>query len=65
MRYDHGAAALDAFIVAFMALSFVVLGVICWIFWKAKKRDDAEREKAERDARRAQGEGARGEPQSK
>jgi cbb3-type cytochrome oxidase subunit 3 len=39
---DQGAAALDAFIIAFMVLSFVVLGVICWIFWKAKKRDDAE-----------------------
>jgi cbb3-type cytochrome oxidase subunit 3 len=42
MLADHGAAALDAFIVAFMVISFVVLGVICWIFWKAKKRDDAE-----------------------
>jgi cbb3-type cytochrome oxidase subunit 3 len=38
----NGSAALDAFIVALMAISFVVLGVICWIFWKAKKRDDAE-----------------------
>ena len=40
--FDQGAAALDAFIVALMVTSFVVLGVICWIFWKAKKRDDAE-----------------------
>jgi hypothetical protein len=39
----NGSAALDAFIVALMATSFIVLGVICWIFWKAKKRDDAER----------------------
>jgi cbb3-type cytochrome oxidase subunit 3 len=39
---DHGAAALDAFVVAMMVGSFVALGVICWIFWKAKKRDDAE-----------------------
>ncbi len=39
---DHGAAALDAVIVGMMATSFVVLGVICWIFWKAKKREDAE-----------------------
>jgi cbb3-type cytochrome oxidase subunit 3 len=37
-----GAAALDAFIIAMMVLSFVALGVICWIFWKAKQRDDAE-----------------------
>jgi cbb3-type cytochrome oxidase subunit 3 len=40
---DHGAAALDAFVVAMMVSSFVVLGVICWIFWKAKKREDAEK----------------------
>ena len=46
---DQGAAALDAFIVGLMVVSFVVLGVICWIFWKAKKRDDAEQA-----ARRAQ-----------
>jgi cbb3-type cytochrome oxidase subunit 3 len=39
---DQGAAALDVFIVGMMATSFIVLGVICWIFWKAKKRDDAE-----------------------
>ena len=24
-----------------MIVPFVVLGVVCWIFWKAKKRDDA------------------------
>ena len=40
---DQGAAALDVFIVGMMATSFVVLGVICWIFWKAKKREDAEK----------------------
>ena len=39
---DRGAVALDAFVVAMMLGSFVALGVICWIFWKAKKRDDAE-----------------------
>ena len=38
----QGAAALDAVVIGMMTLSFVVLGVICWIFWKAKKRDDAE-----------------------
>lgn len=39
---NQGAAALDAFIIIMMVGSFVVLGVICWVFWKAKKRDDAE-----------------------
>jgi cbb3-type cytochrome oxidase subunit 3 len=37
-----GAAALDAVIVGMMVISFVVLGVICWIFWKAKQLEDAE-----------------------
>jgi cbb3-type cytochrome oxidase subunit 3 len=35
--------ALDAIVVAAMVMPVPVLGVICWIFWKAKKRDDAER----------------------
>ena len=39
---DHGAAALDGILVAAMVIPFTVLAVICWIFWKAKKRDDAE-----------------------
>jgi cbb3-type cytochrome oxidase subunit 3 len=35
--------ALDAIIVAAMVIPIPVLGVICWIFWKAKEREDAER----------------------
>jgi hypothetical protein len=38
-----GAAALDAIVVAAMVVPIPVLGVICWIFWKAKQREDAER----------------------
>jgi cbb3-type cytochrome oxidase subunit 3 len=37
-------AALDAIIVAAMVIPLFVLGVICWIFWKAAQRDKAERE---------------------
>jgi cbb3-type cytochrome oxidase subunit 3 len=37
-------AALDAIIVAAMVIPLIVLGVICWIFWKAAQRDNAERE---------------------
>jgi cbb3-type cytochrome oxidase subunit 3 len=36
--------ALDAVVVAAMVMPIPVLGVICWIFWKAKQREDAERE---------------------
>jgi cbb3-type cytochrome oxidase subunit 3 len=42
-----GTAALDGFIIFMMVGSFVALGVICWIFWKAKKREDAERKARE------------------
>jgi hypothetical protein len=34
----------DGIIVAAMVFPIPVLGVICWIFWKAKQREDAERE---------------------
>jgi cbb3-type cytochrome oxidase subunit 3 len=34
--------ALDAIVVAAMVMPIPVLGVICWIFWKAKQREDAE-----------------------
>jgi cbb3-type cytochrome oxidase subunit 3 len=37
--------ALDAIVVAAMVIPVPVLGVICWIFWKAKQREDAELEK--------------------
>ncbi len=37
-----GTAALDGIILAAMVIPFLILGVICWIFWKAKQRDDAE-----------------------
>jgi cbb3-type cytochrome oxidase subunit 3 len=33
----------DGIIVAAMVMPIPVLGVICWIFWKAKQREDAER----------------------
>jgi hypothetical protein len=41
-----GAAALDAIVLAAMVVPVPVLGVICWVFWKAKQREDAEREAA-------------------
>jgi hypothetical protein len=41
---NSGSAALDAIVVAAMIVPLPVLGVICWIFWKAKQREDAERD---------------------
>jgi cbb3-type cytochrome oxidase subunit 3 len=43
-----GTAALDGIIVAAMVIPLVVLAVICWIFWKAKQREDAEAERLRR-----------------
>jgi len=31
--------ALSIFVAVVIAGSFVVLGVVCWIFWRAAKRD--------------------------
>jgi len=41
---SSGATALDAIVVAAMVIPIPVLGAICWIFWKAKQRDDAQQE---------------------
>jgi heme/copper-type cytochrome/quinol oxidase subunit 2 len=30
-----------------MIIPIIVLGVVCWFFWKAKQRDDAEKRRRE------------------
>jgi hypothetical protein len=42
MDDDGGSLALTLFVLAAMSVFWVALGYVCWIFWKAKKRDDAE-----------------------
>ena len=39
---DGGSFALTMFALVGMIVPLLVLVYICWIFWKAKKRDDAE-----------------------
>ena len=39
---DGGSFALTVFALVGMIVPLIVLGYICWIFWKAKKRDEAE-----------------------
>jgi heme/copper-type cytochrome/quinol oxidase subunit 2 len=41
------AALMTAIIAIVLAATWIVLGVVCWIFWRAKKRDDADRKTAE------------------
>jgi hypothetical protein len=41
---NSGSVALDVIVLAAMIVPLPVLGFICWIFWKAKQREDAERD---------------------
>jgi len=34
-----GTLALSVFVAVVLGGAFVVLGVLCWIFWRAAKRD--------------------------
>ena len=46
---DDGSTALTVVVLIGMLLPLVVLGYVCRIFWRAKKRDDAEAEARRRD----------------
>ncbi len=37
-----GNLALSVFVAVFIGASFVVLGVVCWIFWRAAKSDQTD-----------------------
>lgn len=41
---NGGEVALSLFVAVVIGGSFVVLAVICWIFWRAAKRDAQERD---------------------
>jgi cbb3-type cytochrome oxidase subunit 3 len=53
MDEDSGSLAITLVALVAMLVPWFVLGYISWIFWKAKKRDDAEarRQDAWRNAR--------------
>jgi len=42
MDEDSGSLAITLVALVAMLIPWFVLGYISWIFWKAKKRDDAE-----------------------
>ncbi len=42
MRDDGGSFAITMVALVAMLVPWFVLGYVSWIFWKAKKRDDAE-----------------------
>jgi hypothetical protein len=41
---NSGDLVLSLFVAVVIGGSFVVLGVICWVFWRAAKRDAVERQ---------------------
>ena len=43
MRDDGGSFAITMVALVAMLVPWFVLGYVSWIFWKAKKRDDAEK----------------------
>ena len=42
-----GETVMTIFLVTVLVVIWLALGVVCWIFWRAKKREDAEKRKAE------------------
>jgi hypothetical protein len=43
----HSSLALSILMLVGMIIPFVVLGWVCWIFWKAKVREDEARRRSE------------------
>jgi len=46
MTEGGGSTALSILALVGMIIPLIVLAYVCWIFWKAKKRDDAEERRA-------------------
>ena len=42
-----GELPMTIMLVTVLVLIWVTLGVVCWIFWRAKKREDEARERGE------------------
>ena len=44
---ESGQLVYTIMFVTVLAVIWILVGVVCWIFWRAKKRDDAERARTE------------------
>jgi heme/copper-type cytochrome/quinol oxidase subunit 2 len=49
----HGELVMTIMIVVVLTVIWTALGVVCWIFWRAKKREDAAQAEAEVEWRNA------------
>jgi hypothetical protein len=46
----NGETIMTIFLVTVLVLIWTILGIVCWIFWRAKKREDAEIAQAKTEA---------------
>ena len=44
---ESGQLAYTIMLISVLAVVWILVGVVCWIFWRAKKRDDAEKTRKE------------------
>ena len=44
---ESGVTAMTIMVVAVLTAVWVALSFVCWIFWRAKKREDAEKKEIE------------------
>ncbi len=42
-----GETVMTVFLVGVLVVIWLALGVVCWIFWRAKKREDEARDRKE------------------
>jgi len=49
----HGELVMTIMIVVVLSVIWTSLGIVCWIFWRAKKREDAAQAEAEVEWRNA------------
>lgn len=44
---ESGLTAMTVMLVVVLTAVWVALGIVCWIFWRAKKREDARKKEIE------------------
>lgn len=44
---EGGETIMTIFLVSVLIVIWLTLGVVCWIFWRAKKREDLEKQRTE------------------
>jgi len=49
----HGELVMSIMIVTVLTVIWTALGIVCWIFWRAKKREDAAQAESEVEWRNA------------